>query len=135
MLASLTSPGLTKAACRTDARNFSADRGGFRRSSATAKRDQGNGWPQHERVLGSFAKQLDQESPAGQVPCELGRIRIGHFSSGLACRVTIGTYPTSRPFGGVTSTAGSRSASRPTVGGGRYSLSFVYFLWSSSTRF
>lgn len=36
-----------------------------------------------------------------------------------SCRVTMGTKPISRPCGGVTITAGSRSASWPIVGGGR----------------
>lgn len=59
-------------------------------------------------------------------------IRAPH--SWPACRVTIGTYPTSSPFGGVTRTAGSRSASLPTVGGGKYSRSLVQFLCNNSTR-
>lgn len=36
-----------------------------------------------------------------------------------ACRVAIGTWPTSKPAGGVTTKAGSISASFPAKGGGR----------------
>ena len=42
-----------------------------------------------------------------------------------SCRVTIGTYPTSKPFGGVTRSAGSRVASVPLVGGAMYSPSIL----------
>gem|GEM_PF-5712609 len=35
------------------------------------------------------------------------------------CRVTIGTYPASRPGGGETTSAGSMLASLPTVGAGK----------------
>lgn len=38
--------------------------------------------------------------------------------SSAACRVAMGTYPASRPGGGVTIKAGSISASFPIVGGG-----------------
>ena len=51
------------------------------------------------------------------------------------CRVTIGTYPISSPAGGVTSKAGSISASSPKAGGARYSRSFVQVRCSFSTRF
>jgi hypothetical protein len=39
--------------------------------------------------------------------------------STAACRVAMGTYPTSNPGGGVTIKAGSISASFPTAGGSR----------------
>lgn len=42
---------------------------------------------------------------------------LGGYSA--ACRVAMGTYPVSKPGGGVTIKAGSRSASFPIVGGAR----------------
>lgn len=38
--------------------------------------------------------------------------------SAFSCRVTIGTYPISRPAGGVTNSAESRATNSPAVGGG-----------------
>jgi len=46
-------------------------------------------------------------------------IKLKQFYSAIACRVAIGTYPTSKPGGGVTIKAGSISASFPILGGSR----------------
>src|SRR6185312_3481884 len=52
-----------------------------------------------------------------------------------SCLVTIGTYPTSRPGGGWTISAGSTGTrALPFRGAGIYSLSGVQFLWIISTR-
>jgi len=44
---------------------------------------------------------------------------VYQFYSCPACRVAMGTYPASKPGGGVKIKAGSISASFPIVGGGR----------------
>jgi len=48
-----------------------------------------------------------------------GSDRVHLAYSFAACRVTMGTYPISRPGGGVTIRAGSSSASLPNAGGAR----------------
>ena len=49
--------------------------------------------------------------------------------SSAACRVAMGTYPASKPAGGVTINAGSIAASFPILGGARYSRSFFQLRW------
>jgi hypothetical protein len=56
------------------------------------------------------------------------------FQFFISWRVAMGTYPVSRPAGGVTIRAWSRLASFPVAGGARYSRSDFQFQWIRSTR-